>query len=272
MRGGLARISAITGNTYREAVRMRLFFLLAVSGVVSLAGGLYFQEFNLGSSELRFIADFGFGAMTLLGSIVTVVATVQLLYGEIEQKTILPILSKPVSRGEFLLGKLLGAWLTLFSFIGILTLALVVSLWIREAQITSQLGEPLSSAESVSISGVMLFAILQCLRLMVLASITAFFASYASSSLFAVFMGFFVWVISQLRSVLAEEWGSGLAHYVAKALALLLPDLRAFDQSVVAFGGGDFAVGDFAGLVGYAGVYVLLYGGLAALVLTKREF
>ncbi len=251
---------------------MRLFLLLAVSGIVSLAGGLYFQEFNLGSSELRFIADFGFGAMTLLGSIVTVVATVQLLFGEIEHRTVLPILSKPVSRGEFLIGKLLGAWFTICSFVGILTVALVAALWIREQQLPGVVGEDLSVEDTVRYSGVMLFAAMQCLRLMVLASITAFFSSYASSSMFAVFMGFFVWVIGQLRGSLVAQWGEGLGQTIVKTLTLLIPDLRLFDLGSQAFGGGELALSSLGSLVAYALVYTVLYGSLAALVLKNREF
>lgn len=251
---------------------MRLFLLLAVSGVLSLAGGLYFQEFNLGSSELRFIADFGFGAMTLLGSIVTVVATVQLIYGEIEQRTVLPILSKPVSRGEFLFGKLIGAWLTICSFIGILAFALVAALWIRETQLTATLGDSLSDDDSVRYSGVLGFACLQCLRLMILASITAFFSSYASSSMFAVFMGGLVWVIGQLRGALVAEWGDSIGQSIIKTVTLLIPDLRAFDLGSVAFGSMEIGGASFLSLVAYAAAYSTLYGCLAAIVLKKREF
>lgn len=272
MRPSIDRILAITGNTYREAIRMRLFLLLSMSGIVSLAGGLYFQEFNLGSSELRFIADFGFGAMTLLGSIVTVVATVQLLYGEIEQRTILPVLSKPVSRGEFLAGKLLGVWMTICSFIGILTLALVLALWIRERQIVVLNGEDMPITGSVNYAGVLVFSVMQCMRLVVLASVTAFFSSYASSSMFAVFMGFFVWVIGQLRGALVEQWSAGSAHILAKSLALFIPDLRLFDLGSFAFGESVASSGSIFSLIVYAAVYSLLYGSLAAYVLKRREF
>ncbi|MDQ8185221.1 ABC transporter permease subunit [Pelagicoccus sp. SDUM812002] len=251
---------------------MRLFLLLAVSGVVSLAGGLYFQEFNLGSSELRFIADFGFGAMTLLGSIVTVVATVQLLFGEIEHRTILPILSKPVRRGEFLVGKLLGAWLTICSFVAILTVALLLALFIREQQLPELTDETLGADHSVSYLGVLVFAGVQCFRLMVLASITAFFSGYASSSMFAVFMGFFVWVIGQLRGSLVAQWGEGFGQSVLKLLTLLIPDLRVFDLGTQVIEGAGVAPISIAGLVCYALVYTVLYGSLAALVLKHREF
>lgn len=274
MSEAVGRVFAIANNTFREAIRMRLFLLLTVTGVASLAGGLYFQEFNLGSSELRFIADFGFGAMTLLGSIVAVVATVQLLYGEIERRTVLPILAKPISRGEFLLGKLIGSWWTICSFIAILTLALVTALWIREQEVVDRAGETLSQSDSVSYLGVLLFAGMQCLRLMILASATAFFSSYASSSMFAVFMGFFVWIIGQLRGVLVEQWGGGsdFVFSIAGVLSLLIPDLRIFDVGSRAFGSFFFDGGQIFSLVVYALVYTVLYGSLAALVLKNREF
>lgn len=252
---------------------MRLFLLLTLSGVASLAAGLYFQEFNLGSSELRFIADFGFGAMTLLGSIVTVVATVQLLYGEIERRTVLPVLAKPIARGEFLLGKLIGAWWTICSFVAILTVALVVSLWIRETQISAQVGETLSGSDSVSYRGILLFSAMQCFRLMILASMTAFFSSYASSSMFAVFMGFFVWIVGQLRGVLVEQWGGGASVFsVSGLLSLIVPDLKMYDLGAEAF--GPFAMDwvQFSNLSVYALVYAALYGCLSVLVLKNREF
>ena len=274
MTQSLNRIFAIAGNTFREAIRMRLFLLLLVSGVASLAGGLYFQEFNLGSSELRFIADFGFGAMTLLGSIVAVVATVQLLFGEIEHRTVLPVLAKPIARGEFLLGKLMGAWWTICSFIAILTLALVTALWIREQQVVANAGEAFGRTDSVSYIGVFLFAAMQCFRLMILASVTAFFSSYASSSMFAVFMGFFVWIIGQLRGVLVEQWSRGdeSLFSIPGLLSLIIPDLRIFDLGSMAFGVLVVDWGQIANLSLYALIYTLLYGGLAAVVLKNREF
>lgn len=273
MGGSVSRILAIAGNTYREAIRMRLFLLLALTGVASLAGGLYFKEFNLGSSELRFISDFGFGAMTFLGSIVSVVLTVQLFFGEIERRTAIPILAKPISRSEYLLGKLLGIWGTVCSFIAILTAALVLTLWIRLNQLDLDLGELASLGQGVSFTGVVIFALLQCFRLMALAAITSFFCSYATSSLFAVFMGFFAWILTQMRSVIAAHWGQGggVAEQAAKLISLLVPDLRAFELGGALVDARSVALGDVASLVLYAFAYTLLYGFLAGAVFNKRE-
>ncbi len=269
-----SRIGAIAGNTYREAIRMRLFLLLALTGVASLAVGLFFQEFNLGSNELSFIADFGFGGMTLLGSIVAVVVTVQLLFGEIEHRSIMPLLAKPVSRGEFVLGKVLGAWLTICSFIAALTIALVTALWIRETQILAQDSEAFGGGRAVSYAGVLIFACLQCMRLAILASISAFFAAYATSSIFAIFMGFFVWIIGQLHPVISDQ----LAHSTGSISDLLLrlvtwltPDMRLFDLGADVVGGPGIAGAVAAKLLLYAALYAAFYTALAAFALGKRE-
>lgn len=270
----LSRIEAIAENTFREAIRMRLFLLLVFTGVASLAAGLYFKEFNLGSSELRFISDFGFGAMTFLGSIIAVVVTVQLFYGEIERRSVLPILSKPISRWEYLLGKILGVWGTICSFIAIITLALVLALWIRIGQIGISREELAAMGQGIDFSGIALFAFLQCFRLVVLVAVTAFFCSYATSSMFAVFMGFFAWILTQMRSVIAAHWGQGggLAEQLAKGVSLLVPDLRLFEVGGLLLGANGLSLVETLQLIAYALLYAFLYGFLATLVFRRREF
>ncbi len=267
------KIATIAGNTYREAIRMKLFLLLAFVALGSLAGGFAFGEFNLGASELRFIADFGFGGMTLFGSLAAVVITVQLLYGEIERRTILPLMAKPIGRGAFLCGKLLGAWFTVVSFIVALALSLMLVLWIRESQLMAVYPDAFEDGRIVSYGNVALFAFLQVMRLVILASVSVFFASYATSSLFAIFMGVFFWIIAQLQGVASEQIASsgGILEWLFRFVALAVPDLRMFDL------GGDVIAGDGIGLllvaklVGYALLYAILYAGFAAMILRRRE-
>ncbi|MDQ8205414.1 ABC transporter permease [Pelagicoccus sp. SDUM812003] len=252
---------------------MRLFLLLAFAGVASLGAGLFFQEFNLGASELEFIADFGFGSMTLLGSIMTVVVTAQLVYGEIEQRTLMPLLAKPVSRGEFLCGKLLGAWATICCFVGILALSTVLAVWIRAAQIGETAAQAYAVGEAVGAGDIALFAGLQCIRLMVLASVTAFFASYASSQLFAVFMGGFFWILGQLHDVFIEQAarGSAVGSIILKLAAYLVPDLRAFELGSQLIEGNAASAGQILQLAGYGLLYSVFYSVLAVAALKNRE-
>ena len=91
---------------------MKLFLAMTGLAICALASSFLFREFNFGSSELKFIADFGFGGMTVFGSALAIIVTAQLFLGEIEHRTAMTLLAKPVYRSEFVLGKFLGVWVT----------------------------------------------------------------------------------------------------------------------------------------------------------------
>ncbi len=110
------RVGTIALNTYRESVRARI--LLGLAGVafcVSLFS-LVIGAFTL-SSAPRVVSDLGAASISLFGVIVAVVIGATSLHRELEQKTIFPILARPISRSEYVVGKYLGIVLTIFTFI-----------------------------------------------------------------------------------------------------------------------------------------------------------
>jgi len=104
----LSRVRLIAVNTAGEAVRQRYFLVsgLLAAAVVALSSGLGAMDF--GASELKFIADLGFGALFFFGSLLAVVLPVHLFFSEMENRTALTLLARPLRRWEFLAGKLLG--------------------------------------------------------------------------------------------------------------------------------------------------------------------
>jgi len=128
------RVVAIAGNTFTESLRQRVFNILLVFALAVLASAAYFRSFSFAVEEavLRFVKDFCLGAISVFGTLLAIVATAQMIPGEIERRTIYTILAKPVRRFEFLLGKYLGSvWLLLCSTIA-MTLVFVAMLWITE--------------------------------------------------------------------------------------------------------------------------------------------
>jgi ABC-type transport system involved in multi-copper enzyme maturation permease subunit len=125
----LARITAIALNTYREAVRARilhgLFGLALATAGYALVVGAYASR-----SRMRVVSDLGAASISLYAVIVAVVLGATSLYRELELKTIFPVLARPLSRSEYLVGKLFGTVLTLIVFVlansGALLLALAV--------------------------------------------------------------------------------------------------------------------------------------------------
>jgi Cu-processing system permease protein len=130
----LTRIVAIALNTYREAVRARLLLGVLALGLAMCMYSVVAAAQSL-HQELRVVADVGSAALSLCGVVAAIVLGSTSLYRELELKTIFPILSRPIRRWEYLLGKYFGTVLTVSVFIGI-EAATVLSLLSLEA------GEP----------------------------------------------------------------------------------------------------------------------------------
>ena len=112
----LARISVVMLNTYREAVRAKvlhgLFALsLATAGYCIVVGQL------ASGAAARVLGNLGAASMALYGVFVAIVLNATALHREIELKTLFPILARPISRSEYLIGKYLGTLSTLTLFV-----------------------------------------------------------------------------------------------------------------------------------------------------------
>jgi ABC-type transport system involved in multi-copper enzyme maturation permease subunit len=103
---------AIARNTFRETIRDKVLYSLIGFGLLVIAGSLLAGSVSLGQ-EARVIQNFGLTAMLVFLLIITIFIGTQLVWREIERKTIYLVLSKPVSREAFYLGKFLGLALTL---------------------------------------------------------------------------------------------------------------------------------------------------------------
>jgi Cu-processing system permease protein len=112
----IGRVIAIALNTYREALRARV--LLGLAGV-AFAVALYsliVGAFSLKNAP-RVVTDLGAASISLFSVVVAVVISATSLHRELEQKTLFPILARPIRRGEYLAGKYLGTLLTIAVFI-----------------------------------------------------------------------------------------------------------------------------------------------------------
>src|SRR5688572_15885799 len=111
----LARISVIAFNTYREAVRARILHGLFALALATALYSMVISEFA-SRVAMRVVSDLGAASISVYGVVVAVVLAATSLYRELEQKTIFPILARPISRTEYLVGKYLGTWLTIVVF------------------------------------------------------------------------------------------------------------------------------------------------------------
>jgi Cu-processing system permease protein len=149
----LARVWIIALNTYREAVRARilhgLFALALATTGYSLVVGQYTAR-----NALRVVSDLGAAAVSLYAIVVAVVLGATSLYRELELKTLFPILARPISRSEYLVGKYAGMLLLLSVFIAANTgIALLAVAVIAGRSLAVALGVGLGSAVLLSVVG-----------------------------------------------------------------------------------------------------------------------
>jgi len=112
-------VMALAVNTFRETVRDRIFYLVAVFGLVMLASTAVLSPLAIGAQG-KIMTDVGLAAMSIFGLLVVVFVGSGMVRKEMDKGTILTILSKPVGRREYLLGKFLGLNLTLVTMLAIM--------------------------------------------------------------------------------------------------------------------------------------------------------
>jgi ABC-type transport system involved in multi-copper enzyme maturation permease subunit len=276
MQASLQRVSWIARVTFLEAVRQRFFAFLLVLGAAMALSSVSFRVFDFGHGELKFIADFGFGGMFLFGSVLAVVMTAQLFFSEMDNKTALTLLAKPLGRGEFLLGKFVGAWAVLAVFVAVLSGLLGIVLWAREQELLLLAEQSGKVPATFSAGGLAQFALLQWLRLGVVASIVLAISAVARTFLYAVVVGALAVVAGQLQWIaqdaVLKPSDSAAYDAVLWLTSRVIPNLQQFnigDALVLSSAGVEGGVVFTVVLAGAA--YMIAYVFLGALLFKRRE-
>src|SRR6476469_9785446 len=106
------RILAVAVNTVRRKMHERLLYIFLMFVFALIAGSVLISKLTLGDGG-RLILNLGIAAVNLFGVFMAVFVGMALVHDEIEKKTLYAVLSKPVSRQEFVLGKFFGLVTTL---------------------------------------------------------------------------------------------------------------------------------------------------------------
>ncbi len=271
------RIRLIAGNTFLEAVRQRFFNSVLLIALALIASSTFFQQFDFGSSELKFIADFGFGALFFFGSILAITVTTQLFFNEMENRTALTMLAKPVHKFDFLAGKLLGVQLLMLAFTSLLSLVLLGILFWRETGLMGQMGpDAFSEGRMVRYMDILTFGFLQWLKFGLLSAVTLFVASFSNTNIYTIIVSFCILVVCQLQYIAREAYADmapGPARLLVQGLGLIFPNFQLFnvgDQLLLTSQEGLPAV-TVLQISLYACVYIVAFLLLAHLSFRRRE-
>jgi ABC-type transport system involved in multi-copper enzyme maturation permease subunit len=234
-------VVAIARNTIREALRDRVLFLFLGFAVVLLVSTKLFGMLTVGD-EGKIIKDFGLAGIQFFSMLISVMMSVLLISREIENRTVFNILSKPVSRWQFLLGKYLGLVTTVALNLALMVLLLVVLVALYQHELDLSL----------------LFA--GMMTLLEMALLTAFATLFAvlTKPMLGSVLTLAVFVVGHLAEdvwLLTQHIQTGFSRPVIAAVYYVLPNLERFNFKNEVVHGLDIP----GAAVGWAIVYGLTY-------------
>jgi ABC-type Na+ efflux pump permease subunit len=279
----LGRVAAITGNTLTGLTRLKIFYVLLLFALLLIGSSLFMAQMTF-QQEFQVLKDMALGAMSIFTSLLAVLATARLLPQDIEDRTAYTILAKPVSRFEYLIGKLLGVLLLLALSLAAMSALFFVVLTLREQTVLQETARQMAAAPPEQMAealrvvrasafnvnlfpGIAIIYVKGC----VLAALTLFVSTFATTTIFTTIVMAFVYFIGHLQAIAREYWlQTNTAGWFTKVflalVALLFPDLQLFNLTDDIAAGNAIPLALFAkttalGLF-YTGFYLLLAWGV----------
>lgn len=255
----ILRIWAIAANSFREVIRDRILYFIGFFALLMAFAWRLLPEIAVGTHEKIFL-DLGLAAIGLLGVIVAVFVGTGLINKEIDKRTILVLIPKPLSRAEFILGKHLGLSGVLAVMLGVMLVIYLLMLLGMKVSF-----QPLPLIVSVFYLG---------LELILIAAVAIAFGVFTSSIL-ATLMTFGVYVMGHISKDLIQlgiisKNPNILA--ITKNIYLILPDLERLNfRNEAVYGllpSADVLIGNAL----YSLVYTGLLLGISILIFSRRQF
>lgn len=252
------KIKAIALNTFREAIRDRILYVIFFFAAVCFLFSRILALLTVGD-QVKIITDVGLGALSFFGALMAILVGTGLVYKEIDKKTIFTLLSKPIHRYQFLLGKFFGMILTLFVMLFLMTIIFLILLFFHTFKI-----------EWSVFSAVFLIYLELCL----ITAVAILFSCFSTPILSSIYTLSFYLIghLSWGLETLIKKIKSGLGRAVAQVLYTILPDLENFNikTEIVHHLPIPPALFLFALLYGFCYTVFVLF--LAILVFRRRDF
>ena len=248
----------VAHNTFREATRDRLLVGFVAAGALLLAGTRLLSPLALGEGR-RLTVDLGLSGISFLGLLVVLLVGTSLVAKELERRTIYNLLSRPIARASYLLGKWIGLSGALWIFAAVLGLGLGIVV--------------VAGGDHGLAGGIAQATYLAALELTIMTALAVLFSALSTPVLSALYtLGFY----------LVGQWSydlRGFALQLAPApraalelAANIVPNLPLFNIRARAAGGHLAGSEHLAVATAYAVLYVGCVLALAAAAFESRDF
>lgn len=253
------RVFTIANNSFQEVIRDRILYFIGFFLLLLVLAHKIIPEIAAGTDE-KILLDFGIGAIAILTVIVAIFVGTALINKEIEKRTLLMIIPKPISKAELIVGKHLGLWAVLA-----ITVSIMMGLYIGMLQV---------SGISYPLFALIIAALYLLLELALLIAVALVFGVFTSSIL-ATLLSFGVYLMGHFSEDLVELGKlskNSSIESLTTSLYLILPDLSRLDLKNEAVYGLLPSNGDLIAHALYGILYTILLLVVAITIFAQKEF
>ncbi len=290
------RVAVLARHTFTQLMRMKVFYFLAIFGVVVIGSNSLElpttsgPEF-VGAEVLFAIKNTSVGCMSLFSLVLAIVATGLLLPRDVEDRTLYTILAKPVPRLDYLIGKLLGVIALIFVSLLAMDLLMNIVLHFRTEQVVAeQIRQATASGYTADMIArleaetrllgpswnLQAAVLVVFLRAVVMAAVALLLSTFSTSTLFTAVVGCRVLFGGFFQADAREFYfaGGGIAGRIgAAAVSIILPDLQLFNVIDPIIEGAKLITPvELLQLLGVTVFYFVLYTFTSWLVFARKEF
>jgi ABC-type transport system involved in multi-copper enzyme maturation permease subunit len=264
-------ISWVAISVFKESVRDRVPYNLVLFAILLIASSYLIGQLTAGQ-DVKIIKDLGLAATGVFGLFIAIFIGIGLVSKEVERKSIYALLSKPISRPQFIVGKYAGLVLTLAVNVAVMTIAVYAVL---SYMTFTESAEFRAGWDAPGVDPRMLKAtLLIFIELMLVTAIALFFSTFSSPILSAA-LTFGLYIVGHFNTDLKnfdKIVDSKPAIWLARGVYHVLPDLSAFDVKMEVVHGLPVATGYLLTTIGYGAAYISALLLAAVVIFSRRDF
>ena len=247
-------------NSYREAIRSRILYSMFVFALILILAAAFFGTVSIGN-QVIVVENFGLFAISIFTVAYVCISGSSLLYRELQHRTVFTVLSRPIPRSRFLLGKYFGMLMTVTIMIAIMGAGLSLMVFILEG----------------SVPIILLHACLNIwFELVIVCAAAIFFSSIVVTPLLSGLFTFGIFLAGRSAEYVLyfvrEGTLKGSLSHAMEVLYWIMPHLDFYEMNNAIVYGKAPALETIPWSLAYAAGYAGVLLCLSSLIFLRREF
>ena len=252
----MTKVFIVALNTFRQTLRQKLFLNVGIFGVGMLLLSMVMGNITFGYAD-RVVRSIGLSGVSIALSLMALLVSVSLIHQEIDKKTLFVVLTRPIKRWQYLLGRYAGLLMAL-------VLALIGFVFVFVGTLIAVRGTP-TPADFIALAATLPEAA-------IVAGFGIILSSFSTPTLSAG-LGLGFWIASTTTDDLLRltQKADAGTQSIAKAVYYVLPNLERFNFRNFAVYQEPINPVDFASCVLYGAAYAVALVAIASAILGRRE-